>query len=110
MEDPAALIGIFIAAISALFAALVVSYKTQIDRSQKMYDDEKADHKATRKEATDEAKENTQSIRELSEFIHTLPNITGPIQELKEYLHSLPKRREDFEREELPPPTRRRGQ
>lgn len=73
--DPtvASLVTVFSTAIAALFGAFYTQVRRQAADWERLYREEKADHKDTLKAAATVGQQNSQAIHELAEFIHELP-------------------------------------
>lgn len=67
------LAAIFSTAIAALFGALMISMRQQREDWKGLFENEKADHKETLKQASVQTQENSRAVRELADFIHELP-------------------------------------
>lgn len=77
--DPAiaTIVTIFSTAIAALFGALMISMRQQREDWKGLFESEKADHKATLQQASEQNQKNTQAVRDLADFLHELPRRSG---------------------------------
>lgn len=69
-----------VAIVSPMIAALFGAYTLAMRQSRQdwkgLYEQERSDHKETRKAASDDSLKNSESIRELADFLHELPRRT----------------------------------
>jgi hypothetical protein len=71
--DPTVIVTMLSTAIAALFGALVYTMRQQRDDWKGLFEKERDSHDKTRETSATEARSNAEAIRELADFIKSLP-------------------------------------